>query len=397
MRGVLEDIGFADAMIARETPDGLELIDGHLRQEVMGDQPVPVLIVDVTEEEADKMLLTYDPLAMMAQADQDQLLNLLHDTQFADKAVNDMLEALANGERLPMPDLTEPVDDPGPQIDRADELRQKWQTERGQVWEVGRHRLMCGDSTDEDDVHALIQTNIELVATSPPYSDLRQYDAGDFVWADLMIGAFQQIFNLSPVHVLVNLGIVHHERKVDLYWQSWLEFSAGIGWPLFGWYVWDKGKALPGNWNGRLAPAHEFVFHFNRENSQANKWVATNTATNTNKRFRQKDGSLRQATSPDKIGQDFKIPDSVIRTPSHVGADIGHPAVMGVGLAKFMIETWSSISDNCYDPFLGAGTTMVAAEQTGRICYGMEISPAYLAVTLERMAGMGLEPKLDTG
>jgi len=110
LRGVLEDIGFADAVIARETEDGLELIDGHLRQEVMGDQVVPVLIVDVTEEEADKMLLTYDPLAMMAHADQDQLLHLLRDTQFADKAVNDMLEALANGERLPMPDLTEPPD-----------------------------------------------------------------------------------------------------------------------------------------------------------------------------------------------------------------------------------------------------------------------------------------------
>jgi hypothetical protein len=103
LRGVLEDIGFADAVIARETPDGLELIDGHLRQEVMGDQVVPVLIVDVTEEEADKMLLTYDPLAMMAHADQDQLLHLLRDTQFESKAVNDMLEALANGERDVMP------------------------------------------------------------------------------------------------------------------------------------------------------------------------------------------------------------------------------------------------------------------------------------------------------
>jgi len=107
LRGVLEDIGFADAVIARETDDGLELIDGHLRQEVMGDQVVPVLIVDVTEEEADKMLLTYDPLAMMAHADQDQLLQLLRDTQFESQAVNDMLEAVANGERLPMPDLTE--------------------------------------------------------------------------------------------------------------------------------------------------------------------------------------------------------------------------------------------------------------------------------------------------
>ena len=107
LRGVLEDIGFADAVIARETDDGLELIDGHLRQEVMGDQVIPVLIVDVTAEEADKMLLTYDPLAMMAHADQDQLLHLLRDTQFEAKAVNDMLEAVANGERLPMPELGE--------------------------------------------------------------------------------------------------------------------------------------------------------------------------------------------------------------------------------------------------------------------------------------------------
>jgi len=140
LRGVLEDIGFADAVIARETDDGLELIDGHLRQEVMGDQSIPVLIVDVTEEEADKMLLTLDPLAMMAHADTDQLLHLLRDTQFESKAVNDMLEAVANGERLPMPDLTEPVDDPGPQIDRADELRERGRRQRGTAPDAGLDR-----------------------------------------------------------------------------------------------------------------------------------------------------------------------------------------------------------------------------------------------------------------
>jgi hypothetical protein len=103
MRGILEDIGFADAMIARETDDGLELIDGHLRQEVMGDQPVPVLIVDVTEEEADKMLLTLDPLAAMARPDQDQLLSLLKSVEIESDAVNIMLEALINGESEPLP------------------------------------------------------------------------------------------------------------------------------------------------------------------------------------------------------------------------------------------------------------------------------------------------------
>ena len=94
MRGILEDIGFADAMIARETPDGLELIDGHLRQEVMGDQPVPVLIVDVTEEEADKMLLTLDPLAMMAEADNKALRALMEDLTIPSSSVREMLAEL---------------------------------------------------------------------------------------------------------------------------------------------------------------------------------------------------------------------------------------------------------------------------------------------------------------
>ena len=68
--------------------------------------------------------------------------------------------------------------------------------------------------------------------------------------------------------------------------------------------------------------------------------------------------------------------------------------MMGVGLAVFCIETWAT--ENVYDPFLGSGTTMVAAEQLGRVCYGMEIEPKYVAVTLERMADMGLLPELTS-
>jgi hypothetical protein len=94
LRGVLEDIGFADAVIARETDDGLELIDGHLRQEVMGDQVIPVLIVDVTEEEADKMLLTYDPLAMMAEADGKALRDLMENLTIPSASVREMLAGL---------------------------------------------------------------------------------------------------------------------------------------------------------------------------------------------------------------------------------------------------------------------------------------------------------------
>ena len=91
LKGTLADIGVANAMIARETDDGLELIDGHLRRNVLGDQVVPVLVLDVTEEEADKLLLTLDPLAMMAHTDQDKILELLEANRFESAAVNAMV------------------------------------------------------------------------------------------------------------------------------------------------------------------------------------------------------------------------------------------------------------------------------------------------------------------
>lgn len=105
LSGVLDEIGIADAVIARETPEGLQLIDGHLRRDVMHDQNVPVLVLDVTAEEADKLLLTIDPLAAMATHDSDNLFDLLDDVRFSDADVNAMLEALANDERELLPDM----------------------------------------------------------------------------------------------------------------------------------------------------------------------------------------------------------------------------------------------------------------------------------------------------
>jgi len=111
LAGILQQIGFADAVIARETDAGLELIDGHLRQELMGDQPVPVLVVDVTAEEADMMLATLDPLAALAATDYDALESLLRAVQPANEAVADMLRTIAEG----VPDLP----GLGPEIDES--------------------------------------------------------------------------------------------------------------------------------------------------------------------------------------------------------------------------------------------------------------------------------------
>src|SRR3982751_1904303 len=82
LRGVLAEIGYADALLARELPDGtLILIDGHLRAETTPDAVVPVLVLDVDEAEADKILLTHDPLAGMATVSEENLQSLLAKVQ----------------------------------------------------------------------------------------------------------------------------------------------------------------------------------------------------------------------------------------------------------------------------------------------------------------------------
>ncbi len=97
LRGLLNEIGYADALLARELPDGtLELIDGHLRAAETPDETVPVLVLDVNQQEADMILATHDPIAAMAETDREQLDALLGDLQSEDAAVRAMLDGLSN-------------------------------------------------------------------------------------------------------------------------------------------------------------------------------------------------------------------------------------------------------------------------------------------------------------
>ena len=123
LKGVLEDIGFADAVIARETPDGLELIDGHLRQELLQDDLIPVLVVDINEEEAKRMLVTLDPLAAMAETDKVMLESLIDSLHFENEAVVAMLEDLSSERLIPLPDAESPAQFPSYGDDIATEHR----------------------------------------------------------------------------------------------------------------------------------------------------------------------------------------------------------------------------------------------------------------------------------
>jgi hypothetical protein len=103
LRGVLAEVGYAGALSARELPDGaLELIDGHLRAETTPDQEVPVLVLDLSDEESNKLLAVLDPLAAMAEADGQALSDLLAQVETQNDAVRAMLDNLLAEEQPPV-------------------------------------------------------------------------------------------------------------------------------------------------------------------------------------------------------------------------------------------------------------------------------------------------------
>jgi hypothetical protein len=97
LRGILAEIGYAGALLARELPDGsLELIDGHLRAETTPDADVPVLVLDLDEAEAVKLLAVHDPLAGMAEANDEALSELLAQVETESDAVQALLDRMLN-------------------------------------------------------------------------------------------------------------------------------------------------------------------------------------------------------------------------------------------------------------------------------------------------------------
>lgn len=109
LRGLLSEIGISAAAIAVERPEGLVLIDGHLRSEIVGDETIPVLIVDLNDDEADKLLTTFDSVSSLATADPEKLEQLLGEISTRSDAVQAMLDKMASDNGITAPDFS-PVD-----------------------------------------------------------------------------------------------------------------------------------------------------------------------------------------------------------------------------------------------------------------------------------------------
>ena len=278
-------------------------------------------------------------------------------------------------------------------------------TKPGDIWALGKHRLCCGDAIDPAAVARLMQgEQATLMFTSPPYAQQRDYGAakekvGD--WDALMQGVFAAAPVTAEAQLLVNLGLVHRDSEWQPYWEGWVEWMRASGWRRFGWYVWDQGPGLPGDWNGRLAPSHEFIFHFNRAPRKPHKTVPSKHAGETlgGGGLRGADGTVHAKTGTGNAIQSHRIPDSVFRIMRHkggLGAAGSHPAVFPVALVEAVLTAFSDPGDLIYEPICGSGTQLVAAERAGRRCFAMELDAIYCDVAVRRWEiATGKKAELD--
>lgn len=359
LEGVLSEIGYADALIVRETPDGLILVDGHLRAETTPDQEVPVLVLDVDEAEADKILLTLDPLAAMAEAGKDQLDSLLREVDTGSEALQAMLADLAKDSGLYLtPEVVE---------DEVSEPPKVPVTKPGDMWLLGEHRLLCGDSTKAEDVGRLRGGRKPFImVTDPPYGVEHdphwREEAGVSSYGPQAKGlvtnddrlAWTDSYKLFPGHVAYVWHAGRHATEIVVNLRD-------AGFEVRTQVIWRKPQIVFGR--GHYHWQHEPCWYVVRSGGSA-KWCGDRTQS-----------TVWEIKSMHVMGG----------ARNH-GADgvTGHSTQKPVECMARPIRNHGGPDDDVYDPFLGSGTTIIAAEQLGRRCYGLEISPAYCDVIVER-------------
>ena len=257
-------------------------------------------------------------------------------------------------------------------IDRAEELQEKWQVKRGQIWEIkgkaGMHRVMCGDATDGEDVALLLDgAKPYLLITDPPYGV--EYDPN---WRN-EAAAKGQIG-----YVARRIGKVQNDDRTD--WsQVFAEWPCNVlySWSPPGDHIIETGGAILRAgfqirsqiiWRKQTFAISRGHYHWRHEpcwyavrKGETAKWV----------------GDRSQSTVWD------------IELVSDDRGDKGHGTQKPIECMRRPIHNHEG---NVCDPFLGSGTTVVAAETESRVCFGMEICEKYVSVTLERLFALGLEP-----
>jgi hypothetical protein len=231
--------------------------------------------------------------------------------------------------------------DAEPQIDRAAELNKKWQVKTGDLWRIGAHRLLCGDSTKREDVERVGITSRMPTFTDPPYG------------VDYDPRFLPEIAERHNKKLSSENKVINDDGSLDLSFLWRCDKRMVWGFPYIksgdesGWIVWDKQPGV--DKRGIVTPIE----------------MAATTMRTGFDMVRVMWGGFYRAAGED-------------RQP--------HPTQKPIGVYSPFIESWTKQDDEIADYFAGSGPVLVACQNLQRKCRAIEISPNYCAVILERMA-----------
>ncbi len=405
MNGIIDEVGLVQSVVlnrrspAAGWPDGTDpaLVDGHLRLELakkQGEQTLPVTVVDLSEAEEKMVLATFDPIGGLARSNDDILQRLLPQIDAQKRGVRALLEEMYKG----IKGKTKEGEPPEPKVDQADQLREKWKTETGQLWVINSistpgesHRLLCGDSTSAEDVRRLMNgKRARLFATDPPY--LVDYNGTNHpqAWGSTAKRKGQANKDWSD-----DYKDWDNAKDGDGLYDGFVGVAVAEAIdPHAAWYCWHaspRQAMLEEVWERHGARVHQQIIWVKDRSIMTRTWYHWQHEPCFYGWIKGNNPDLAEGAPRMSTGK----PTTVWQFPtSKPGVSNLHPTQKPVELFAIPMRQHLLRGELCYEPFSGSGTQLIAAEQEERICYAMERSPQFVAVALERLSDMGLKPEL---
>jgi DNA modification methylase len=329
------------------------VVGGHQRLKVyqaMGKTEVEVWAVDLDEQKEKAANIALNKLS----------------GEFDLPMLKDILEEIDTGELdleitgFGMDEIALMMEDAHPEVteDEVPEVPVDAITKPGDLWLLGEHRLLCGDSTKADDVSKLNDGQTpSIMITDPPYGV--QYDAN---WRNKAKRADGTPIGASAI------GKVENDQRAD-WTDSWKLFLGDVA------YIWHAGLFAPIVARGLNDSGFELRAQI--------IWAKNNFAIGRGDYHWKHEPcwyGVRKGKTANTVGDRTQTTLWEINKPQK--SETGHSTQKPIECMARPIKNHNF--DLVYDPFLGSGTTLIAAEQLGRKCYGMEISPNYCDVIVKR-------------
>lgn len=248
--------------------------------------------------------------------------------------------------------------DAEPQIDKADELRVKWGVDSGQLWQLGEHRLLCGDSTKVSDLEKLmVGDKADMWITDPPYNVAytgKTKDALTIQNDSMDDSGFREFLRLSYAAADSSMrdGAVFYIWHADSEGFNFRGAAKDIGWKVRQCLVWLKSCMVMGRQDYQWK--HEPCLYGWKEGA-SHFWASDRKQT-----------TVLEFNKPKRNGE--------------------HPTMKPIELFSYQIQNSSKTGDIILDSFGGSGTTLIACEQLNRKARIMELDSKYVAVILQRWA-----------